>query len=218
MDEEKSKSKKKIIIIGVMILLVICASYIYFKNKAEQDKNSNPVAEEKSGEPSLQETYNDYLKEGLKYKSEGDGGNKDSYYKAIEAYQNAVTASEGKTWVPFSNLGNVYKLVGDYDNAEKAYNKAIEISPVSSLYLAKIDLYRLDMKKSVDEISVVYKEAIAKNADDLDIVTKYAAYLRDNGKNEESLAYWKIAAEKIPTDQRYKDEIAALEAKIAQKK
>ena len=138
--------------------------------------------------------YFEFINEGLKYKSEGDAGNKDSYYKSIEAYQKASDVAEGKVWIPYLNLGNVYRLVSDYENAEKSYDKALDIVSEGTVYKAKIDMYRYELKKSEDEMIIIYEEAIEQVVDNIDLVKNYAAYLRDIGKYSESLEYWKIIA------------------------
>jgi tetratricopeptide (TPR) repeat protein len=229
MDEERPKSKKKIIVIGILLLALVVFALYYSKKgsnilggsgnstgKAGSNADTAPVIP--PGDKAKQEeAYLGYLQAGQKYKSEGDAGNKDSYYKAIEEYKKASDVAEQKVWIPFLNLGNVYRFVGDYDNAEKSYNKAIEIAPDNSIFSAKIDMYRYELKKPVDEVNSLYEEALSKTGDNFDIMTGYAAYLRDNGNNEESLKYWKIVSGKYPDDQRYKDEIAGLEAKISNK-
>lgn len=176
----------------------------------EVDEN-NPGVEPKIDKAEQEAKYFEYLNEGLKYKSEGDAGNKDSYYKSIEAYQKASDVAEGKVWIPYLNLGNVYRLVADFKNAEKSYDKALEITSESTVYKAKIDMYRYELKKSEDEMVVIYEEAIEKVVDNVDLVKNYAVYLSNIGKYSESLEYWKMISEKFPDEQMYKDEIAELE-------
>ena len=178
----------------------------------EVDEN-NPV--ESNIDKAEQEVkYFEYINEGLKYKSEGDAGNKDSYYKSIEAYQKASDIAEGKVWIPYLNLGNVYRLVADFKNAEKSYDKALEIAPEGTVYKAKIDMYRYELKKSEDEMIVIYEDAIEKVVDNVDLMKNYAAYLHDIERYSDSLKYWKIISEKFPDNQMYKDEIKELEDKL----
>jgi len=156
--------------------------------------------------------YFEFINEGLKFKSEGDAGNKDSYYKSIEAYQKASDVAEGKVWIPYLNLGNVYRLVSDFENAEKSYDKGIEIAPEGTIYKAKINMYRYELKKSEEEMIVVYEDAIENIVDNVDLMKNYAAYLRDIERYADSLKYWKIISEKFPDQQMYKNEISELEA------
>ena len=156
--------------------------------------------------------YFEFINEGLKFKSEGDAGDKDSYYKSIEAYQKASDVAGGKVWIPYLNLGNVYRLVSDFDNDEKSYDKGIEIAPEGIIYKAKIDMYRYELKKSEEEVIVLYDEAIEKVVDNTDLVKNYAVYLCNIERYADSLEYWKIISEKFPDEQMYRNEIAELEA------
>ena len=178
----------------------------------EVDEN-NPV-DSNIDKAEQEAKYFEYISEGLKYKSEGDAGNKDSYYKSIEAYQKASDVAEGKVWIPYLNLGNVYRLVEDFENAEKSYDKALEIAPEGTVYKAKIDMYRYELKKSEDEMIVIYEDAIEKVVDNVDLMKNYAAYLRDIERYSDSLKYWKMISEKFPDNQMYKDEIKELEDKL----
>ena len=179
----------------------------------EVDEN-NPDVEPNVDKAEQEAKYFEYINEGLKYKSEGDVGNKDSYYKSIEAYQKASDIAEGKVWIPYLNLGNVYRLVADFKNAEKSYDKALEIAPEGTVYKAKIDMYRYELKKSEDEMIVIYEDAIEKVVDNVDLMKNYAAYLRDIERYSDSLKYWKMISEKFPDNQMYKDEIKELEDKL----
>lgn len=161
-----------------------------------------------------EEEYFGFINEGLKFKSEGDAGNKDSYYKSIEAYQKASDVAGGKVWIPYLNLGNVYRLVADFENAEKSYDKALEITTEGTVYKAKIDMYRYELKKSEEEMIVIYEDAIENVVDNADLMKNYAAYLRDIERYADSLKYWKLISDKFPAEQMYKDEVSELEARL----
>ena len=189
------------------------------ENEDNTENTNNVIDENNPVESNIDKAeqeakYFEYINEGLKYKSEGDAGNKDSYYKSIESYQKASDIAEGKVWIPYLNLGNVYRLVSDYENAEKSYDKALEIAPEGTIYKAKIDMYRYELKKSEDEMIVIYEDAIEKVVDNVDLMKNYAAYLRDIERYSDSLKYWKMISEKFPDNQMYKDEIKELEDKL----
>jgi tetratricopeptide (TPR) repeat protein len=204
MDEEKKKNNKKTIIMALVLLLLAgIVLFIYLKETKTQKTGSNQNL-----------SYDGYISEGLKYKSEGDAGNKNSYYKAIENFKKAAEVSQGKVWVPYLNLGNTYRLVGNYDEADNAYFKALKIAPDSTIYLAELQMYQSDLKRSEPEMKAAYEEALSRTGDNIDIMTHYASYLSDNADYADSLKYWKKISEKYPDQQMYKDEIAALEAKI----
>ena len=188
-------------------------------NNIENEEETNEAIDENisDNEPIVDKAkqeaeYFEFINEGLKFKSEGDAGDKDSYYKSIEAYQKASDVAGGKVWIPYLNLGNVYRLVSDFDNDEKSYDKGIEIAPEGIIYKAKIDMYRYELKKSEEEVIVLYDEAIEKVVDNTDLVKNYAVYLCNIERYADSLEYWKIISEKFPDEQMYRNEIAELEA------
>jgi tetratricopeptide (TPR) repeat protein len=161
------------------------------------------------------ELYSLYLTEALQYKAEGDAGNQDSYLKAIDFFERADRVSEYKFWIPLLNIGNVYKVIGDYEKANNYYDRALEITNNSeyNIYLAKIDLYLYHLEKSEVEMKSLYEEAIKNLAENAPIYTKYAAYLREIGDYDNALAYYQILSEKYPDNQGYKDRINELKNK-----
>lgn len=207
---------KKLIIIVILILIFIGGYFIVKKypisRPMEQPAATSTPAV--SLDPKEAE-YQKYLLEAMNYRTAGSQGDKTAFYKAIDSYKKAVELSEGKVWIPYLNLGNTYREVQDYKNAEDAYNKALEITAGEGMiYLAKIQMYKFELKKTDNEINAVYDEALKKVVDNANLAVSYAAFLRDIGKNSEVLGYYKILAEKYPAEQRFKDEIAELEKKI----
>lgn len=205
---------KKFIAIIVLILAVVGGYFIVKKYRIPKPPEQPAVAPTPSMDPKEAE-YQKYLAEAMGYRTAGFQGDKTAFYKAIDSYKKAVEISEGKVWVPYLNLGNTYRLVEDYKNAEDSYNKALEITEGESMiYLAKIEMYRYEMKKSNKDVNALYDEALKRVVDNTNLVISYAAFLRDTGKYSEALGYYKILSERYPDNQAYKDEIAELEKKI----
>ncbi len=198
-------SKKFIIKITVLILILIGSGYAVNKYLASK----NQVMPDSI----IKLSYEEYLDEAMKYRTEGFAGDVDAFYKAIDSYKKALEVSKEKSLV-YLNLGNTYRLVKDYNSAEKAYNKALEILPSEdSAYLAKIEMYRYELKKSNSEIEEIYNKALKEVTDNANVMVSYAAFLRDIGNGQEALKYYKILEEKYPDSQAYKDEIEELKAK-----
>lgn len=206
---------KKLITIIILILL-ITSGYFVVKKYSLLKPPEQPAATPTPSPDPKEAEYQKYLAEATGYRTAGFQGDKTAFYKAIDSYKKAVEISEGKVWVPYLNLGNTYRLVQDYKNAEDAYNKALEITEGESMiYLAKIEMYRYEMKKSNKDVNALYVEALKKVAiENINLVISYAAFLRDTGKYSEALGYYKILSERYPDNQSYKDEIAELEKKI----
>jgi O-antigen ligase len=155
------------------------------------------------------------LKEGLRLKGEGDMGNRDSYYKSIEVFKQATALTDNKVWIPFLNLGNLYRIIGDYEQADVNYNKALEISGGDVMvYLAKIELYQLYVKKPPAEVMDLYQQALKTVTDNGNLMIGYAAFCRDNGYLKEALRAYESLAKSFPNNQSYQEEIAKLKAKI----
>lgn len=207
---------KKSISIIVLILAVIGGYFLIKKYSVQapvpiSTPNPSPSV---SLDPKEAE-YQKYLAEAMNFRTLGFQGDKSAFLKAIESYKKAAEVSADKVWIPYLNLGNTYRLVQDYKNAEDAYDKALEISPGESIvYLAKIDMYKFELKKTNKEINALYDEALKVAVDNTNLVISYAAFLRDSGKYSEALKYYKILSEKFSDNQAYKDEIADLEKKI----
>ena len=200
--------KKKIVFIFVFLIIIIISGYLLIKKPRKEVSITEQNFEEK-GE------YEKYLIEGLNYRTAGFQGDVSAFYKAIESYKKAVEISEGKAWVPYLNLGNTYRLVKDFENAEEAYNQALEIAPGEWLiYAAKIEMMRFDQEKSNEEIKTLYREALEVVFENKNLIISYAAFLRDIKDYLEAKKYYEILAEKDPDNQLYKNEIKELNEKI----
>lgn len=173
-------------------------------------------AEEASKAFSDQNTqYEALLKEGLRLKGEGDLGNREAYYKAIEVFREAVALSSGKVWIPFLNIGNIYKILGEYEQADAEYNKALAVSRGDVMvYLPKIELYQLYMKKPPAEIAELYQKALKTVTDNGNLMIGYATFCRDNGYLKEALSAFESLAKSFPDNKIYPEEINKLKAQL----
>jgi tetratricopeptide (TPR) repeat protein len=219
------KNKSLLTVIIVLLVLIVVGYFAYSKgyfsywqnetdNITNQDQK-NSDEEIKFTEEEVKQ-YEQYLQDALPLILAGDNGNKESYLKAIELYEKAAAIGNNNVWIPFLNIGNVYRKMGEYDKAEEAYNKALEISKYGSetVYLQKIDLYQYYLKKSNEDIIKIYEESLSTLVDNGNIVVRYSGFLRDIGENEKALEYYKILLDRFPENELYKEEIAKLEAKI----
>jgi len=182
--------------------------------KAVEDKITEETEQKKS--ESMAETYSKYLQEGLDYKSQGDMGDVSAYDKSIIAFKKAAEVSEDKVWIPYLNLGNMYKITNDYAQAEANYNKALEISGGDdTIYLAKIDLYQVYAKRSDKEIMDLYQEAFKKVAvGNANLMINYASWLEERGYNEEAIKAYESLSKGMPDNKIYQDKIALLKSRL----
>jgi len=169
------------------------------------------------------DNYDLYIEAGLRWKGLGDllapttqkEEAKIFYQKAIKIYEKAIEVSEGKAWIPYLNLGNVSRTIGDYSKAETAYRDAIKLSPGEAmLWIVLADLYRYDLKKSQEEVKDIYKEGLKVVVFNVNLLQEFAGYLRDIGQLADALELYKQLAEKYPDNQALKNQIIELESQL----
>ncbi len=158
--------------------------------------------------------YNNYLTAGLKYKAQGDTGNHDAYYQAIDAFTKAADVSGNKVWIPYLNIGNLYRSLGEYGKADENYKKALTISGGdSTIFLAEIELYQVYEKRPPAEVKELYQAALkVVVVDNVNIMINYAAFCRDNGYTEDAINAYTSLLKSYPDNQLYQQEIDKLKA------
>jgi len=159
--------------------------------------------------------YEAYLEAGLAWKSLGDQTqNKIFYQKSKEIYQKQTEVFPN-FWVPWWNLANLEKNLGEYSEAKNSFKKAIEISPGEGMiYLGLIELYRYNFNKSESEIIAVYEEALKRVFENINVIVSYASYLYEIDKKEEALKYYQMVFEKYPETSHIKEEIEKIKKEI----
>jgi|GEM_PF-5481447 tetratricopeptide (TPR) repeat protein len=205
---------KKNIIIAIVIVAAIIGLFFFLKWQEPEEFPPTNNNQATMTPQAIETLYDSYLAQGIKYKGEGEAGAKEAYQKAIDQFKKAVDISGGKIWIPYLNLANTYRSMGDNKLADENYNKALEISGGdASIYFAKIDFYRYGLKKEKDEIKNLYKEALAKAYENSNLVMSYAAFLRDSGDYEESLKYYEALLKSYPDNENIKEQIRLLKLK-----
>lgn len=212
--------KNRIIITIIALIILAIIGYAAYKNgyfnyKDTQTEEPASDGEKKYTEEEIKQ-YDQYMKDASAFILAGDKGDKDSYRKAIDLYEKAAAVGSDNVWVPFLNIGNLYRKLGEFDKSETAYNKALEISKngTDEIYFQKIDLYRYDLKKSNEEVGKLYEEALDKVVYNANVILRYATFLRDTGQFEKALSYYETLVKNYPDNQAYKDEVAAIKAKL----
>lgn len=195
------KYKKVSIIFGLFLISVF--AYIvysqYFVSKATVQEDPKYLSD---------------MTSALRYKSEGDMGNRSAYYTAIDIYKELVIYTDNKIWLPYLNMGNIYKILGEYENADTAYDGGLKIASDATLYLAKIELYQDYMKKSFSDVKKLYDQALSSTIENTNLYINYASFLKKNKEYEDSLSIYKVLSERYPDNQGYKDQIVILEESL----
>ena len=183
------------------------------------NSSSTPAKITSSTNPSAQELkeYGQNLDDGLNYYTACKLGQKQACQQAIDAFLKAEKIADNKVWVPFLNIGNVYKYQRDFVKAELYYRKALVITNYgeSTTYLALIDMYRYDLKKKPAVVKKMYEDAIKTAVSDkASIMASYVGYLDEIGDYKTELTILEALSKAYPKNMTYIQAIADLKAKI----
>lgn len=151
--------------------------------------------------------YKLYFQIGLTHYSLGQYSQaKDSYTQATQILPNNSTA--------WSELYVVEVAMGDYSSAQHSIDKALDLNPSSpQLWRYKIDLEQKHLNASMADMDKLYKDALQKSNNAVDIITSYAQFLEQKGDITGALAQWKLALALNPTGANlYNPEIQRLQA------
>jgi len=154
--------------------------------KAEADILKNPA------------DLNAYLRAGFSWKVLGESTGQEIFIdRSLSVYENAIKQFEMQYYMPYVNVGNIYKMRGDFEKTEEMYLKAMEIAPGEpDLYIRLVELYKYDLNKSEEKILSVYDEGFSKTVNALPLAVSKAAYFKFIGKNDEAIdLYQKIYQE-----------------------
>lgn len=104
----------------------------------------------------------------------------------------------------YQNAGVFFERISAYESAEIAFQKALQIDSSSpSTYALIIDLHKSYLNSESGIIDALFKEALEKTDEDLQLMKDYASWLKHEDRFEESLALWQkiLPLEKDPISQ-----------------
>ncbi len=141
--------------------------------------------------------------------------------KAISAFRNHLEQNPDDHW-SFFRLGYIHEVrseapsVREWQEAEEAMRKALELSPGNPLYLLHLGFvyYR---KKEYDQAEKTLREAVSVHPTDVEIRYWLATVLKAQEKSEEAKEEFRFVIENAPPENRYlqwaKRDLARLERK-----
>ena len=192
---------KTIILLAVLIALIVA---LWGRRMSIRDIR-RPEIVSKPEETS----YEEYLQQGIQYESAGE------LDKAIDVYQKAAQENP-ESYVPYSNIGSIYERNKDFVKAEEAFKQALSIDPQSiSVYRKLYELYRYDLKKHTDKMTLFFSDALEKTNNDINLMKLYAFYLEDVNDFESAVSIWKAFLQTEPGNEVYATKVKSLEEKIA---
>lgn len=135
------------------------------------------------------------------------------YDKAIDAYEHAFVVGGSASALALANKAVVYTIKKEYAQAEATYRLAIEKNPGEpQLYNALVEVLRF-ANAEPSQIIDVFRLGMEQLVDNAPLIQSLAEYLREVGRYEDALIYYKILASKYGG---FEDRIQEMEQKIAE--
>jgi tetratricopeptide (TPR) repeat protein len=221
----------KILITATILLALVYIGYNTFSQDKEENINKNIITEKEvnlsaedrkfyedrladANQRLLSAQTNDERFEILVYKGQQLAAlgklaeARDTYWVAVS--QNGSNASA------YTSLGNVFVEMNDYEQAQQAYRRAIELRPQNAdFWLRYIVFEKEKMATSKEVLNSYYLDALGKTTNNIDIITSYATWLEKVGDISKSIEYWQKAVELNPGNKAlYKAEITRLQKNL----
>lgn len=115
--------------------------------------------------------------------------------------------------VALNNLANAYKEVDDYKNAERAYLKAISVSPGEvTTYRSLSDLYLYNMPEKENDIQKIMDEGLKSLPENPDILSYLAVYYQNKGEKTKAIEYYERLVKVNPSNTAAKEELNKLKS------
>ena len=172
-----------------------------------QEPEITPIKDTAKLAPVSAPTYKELITKGHEFYLKGQ------YTEALPYLKKAVLLEQNDRI--YRSLYSVYLGLKDYQNAEMAMKKAlIADSRLASNWVEYAYFENYYVKASFDIVSKIYLEGLKDTKDNIDLVTSYAAYLAENQKYTEAIAYLEKAITIDPARKSiFQAEIESLRAK-----
>lgn len=216
------------------ILLILISLSLTFGAYSETRRLESRV----SSNPEWQKMY-DYAKEGQKnlvtgksdeelymaaafrWKSLGDAtGEREFYLRSLEIYNEAIQRTDFGRYILTLNAGNVARLLGDFELADKYYLSAMQLNPgEAGTYLTRAEMLKNNLKADREDIKNFYKQSLEVliGREYLRLASDYAGYLKEIGDLNLALDQYKLLRTVIPNDRSYAEAIEEIENLLKQK-
>lgn len=137
--------------------------------------------------------------------------------KAIALYEEAINRF-GDNPTIYAAIGDTYKALAKYEEAEENYQRAITIEPGQYTHYQKLaTLYRYRMQAAPDKVLAVYAAALERLIiGSPEIYKERANYFEELGSYKAAAADWQAVVQLDPTNTGAKSEYDRLTALAAQ--
>lgn len=143
------------------------------------------------------------LELGNLYYQLGELANSVEYYDEIlSTHPNDDPALENK--------GQSLLEMGDYENAEEAWLKALETHQYEVTYLRLVELYNTKLTEKQDQVQPLLETAITNLGQQPGLMLALGHWYRDNGQLDEAISHYEIVLKLQPYNQDVAKEIQKL--------
>src|SRR3989338_6694274 len=142
---------------------------------------------------------------------------KDDYFytRSLAVFKEGIRKFGHKNIIFYLNDSGLAENNGNYSLAEHYYKESIRIAPsYGDGYIKLAELYSFRMKKSEDDVVMVYKQGRSANPANGPLLLEYAVYLKNIGRFKDAFEEYKLLLKVFPDNAGYQQIIKELEAKL----
>ncbi len=163
------------------------------------------------------ENFEYYNAAGFNWKSLGDDTRKEYFYRrALAVDAQAFKYEKAKSALFYLNSGNIYRTLGEFENADRQYLQAIALNTGDDvMHRARIDLYVAWGKKTPEEVLAVFDNATQQLLFAVNVNLEKAAYLTKLGRYSDALRIYEGVKVGYPNQPGINEKIAELNTLIS---
>ncbi|MAG11622.1 MAG: hypothetical protein CMI52_02330 [Parcubacteria group bacterium] len=225
---EPNKRPNRLIPLLLVVLIAVAAGW-YFKT-SQVEKQALSLLE---GDDKLVEIYQKALTREQQAKQEsdnfsfhnaaffhwkslGDSTNEEYFYRrALKISNEALKNEKARSALFYLNAGNVHKILGEFDQADKNYHEAVELNEGDELmWLARIELWQYWDKKDPADVLELYDRGLNVLLSAPNLAISRGSYLASIGDYQQALSVYEAARVAFPDQKGIAEKIQELKYKI----
>lgn len=102
-------------------------------------------------------------------------------------------------YVAWGNLGDILAEMTDLDGAEQAYQKAMELNPISIYYTKYADFLHDRVGNRLDDYEAVLKKAVEKIGQEPEFISRLAYLYMDQERYADAVAHYEVLISLTPS-------------------
>lgn len=190
-------------------------------NKPELVANYQKVVAAYKQEKKEPENPQWYVDGGLELKTIADATGDERWYRAaLATYERGIIGTNNRNTLLINNAAVICEKLGNYEQAKKYYEQAIEIAPGETMfYVNLVRIMRIYLNAAPNDILAIYDKGVERIVGGAQLYVDRAQYLKTIGRYDDSLADWKMLYDaKVINDAEYQAAITEINAARAAEK